>query len=264
MTSFVKHEACPVCNSRDNVGVWSDGHKYCFGCGWGIPAYKGMSVEALKQQMRSQEQKNGHSIFLPLDYSLDIAPQAIAWLKKYEISDKEIRLFKLGYSHDRHYLVFPVFDSYGNLLLWQGRYFGPNAEHPRYFTSGYPEKVYYIMGPEGRLHDGDNRVRSANFLVLTEDVVSGIKVSRQYPAMPLFGSQVTLDRIRKLSDRFTSLVIWLDRDKLKDSVKARIKALPFFEHVSVVVVDGDPKDYDDISIRSIISRSQADDTGFSK
>lgn len=32
-SAFVRHEACPACKSKDNLGRWSDGHGYCFGCG---------------------------------------------------------------------------------------------------------------------------------------------------------------------------------------------------------------------------------------
>ena len=28
--SFLKHESCPKCGSKDNVGVYKDGHKKCF------------------------------------------------------------------------------------------------------------------------------------------------------------------------------------------------------------------------------------------
>ena len=30
----VRHEPCPECGSRDNLGRYSDGHGYCFGCGY--------------------------------------------------------------------------------------------------------------------------------------------------------------------------------------------------------------------------------------
>ena len=30
----ISHEPCPECGSRDNLGRYSDGHGYCFGCGY--------------------------------------------------------------------------------------------------------------------------------------------------------------------------------------------------------------------------------------
>jgi twinkle protein len=32
-SEFLHHEPCPACGSKDNLGRFSDGHGYCFGCG---------------------------------------------------------------------------------------------------------------------------------------------------------------------------------------------------------------------------------------
>ena len=32
-SSFLQHESCPSCGSKDNLARYSDGHAYCFGCG---------------------------------------------------------------------------------------------------------------------------------------------------------------------------------------------------------------------------------------
>jgi len=36
-SDFTKHEECPQCGSKDNLAVYSDGHGYCFGCGYWSP-----------------------------------------------------------------------------------------------------------------------------------------------------------------------------------------------------------------------------------
>lgn len=30
----IQHEPCPECGSKDNLARYSDGHGYCFGCGY--------------------------------------------------------------------------------------------------------------------------------------------------------------------------------------------------------------------------------------
>ena len=221
-------------------------------------------MKDLKQELKQEDKnKNYGSVTLPSDFSYSIAPRAIEWLRKYNITDEEINRERFGWSDSKQYLVFPVFDLYDNLLLWQGRYFGPNEAHPRFFTSGTPETVFHILDAKGRLDIRDGAVWSSNCVLLVEDYLSAVKVGRQFPAMPLFGSEISLDRIRKLSGHVTSLVIWLDRDKLKSAVKARFKALAYFTTVSVIVADKDPKEYDDERIRQFVSRSRADDLGFS-
>jgi len=31
-STFIRHEPCPSCGSRDNLARYNDGHGYCFGC----------------------------------------------------------------------------------------------------------------------------------------------------------------------------------------------------------------------------------------
>jgi len=33
-STLITHEPCPACGSRDNLGRYSDGHGFCFGCGY--------------------------------------------------------------------------------------------------------------------------------------------------------------------------------------------------------------------------------------
>ena len=33
-STFVRHEPCPSCGSKDNLARYSDGHGYCFGCNY--------------------------------------------------------------------------------------------------------------------------------------------------------------------------------------------------------------------------------------
>ena len=35
---YVKKEPCPNCGSKDNLAVYSDGHAFCFGCSYRVPA----------------------------------------------------------------------------------------------------------------------------------------------------------------------------------------------------------------------------------
>jgi len=37
-SEFIRHEPCPECKSKDNLGRYSDGHAWCFGCNYREPA----------------------------------------------------------------------------------------------------------------------------------------------------------------------------------------------------------------------------------
>ena len=266
MAEFSHHEPCPSCGSRDNVGVWEDGGKYCFGCGWGVRGYKGISNKELKQQLKREEKNSDGTrvASLPSDFDYGLPAVPLAWLRKYGITDQEIAQQRMGWSDARQLLVFPVFDNYGALCFCQSRYFGANESHPKYLTSGSSEKIFNIMDRQGRHYVSGVSDGFLNTLVLVEDHISAIRVSRSFPAMPLYGSEISTYRLRVISDRVTRLVIWLDRDKLKNAVKARYKALAYFNQVSVVVADKDPKEYNDDDIRRIVRRSEATDCGFSR
>lgn len=43
-SEFVGHEACPQCGSKDNLARYSDGHAYCFGCGYREKSNQGDKV----------------------------------------------------------------------------------------------------------------------------------------------------------------------------------------------------------------------------
>lgn len=240
--SFVKHEPCYNCGSKNNVGVWSDGSKYCFGCRWKL-SHHSLSIKDLKQQLDYQEKqkdKKYANLSLPSDFSYNLPPTPLAWLKKYGLTDKEIYQHRFGWSQERGILIYPAFDSYGNLLLYQGRVF----THPnplKYDSRGNMDSVDCIFGT------------SDNCIVCTEDVVSAIKVSRLLTSICLFGSILSINRIRRLSDRFKRLVIWLDKDKQQYALKARFRAMPYFDNVSVIVTDLDPKEYKDYELKTTLA-----------
>lgn len=233
MGQFKEHLPCPRCGSRDNLGVWTDG-SWCFGCGLTIPGYRGLSVEDLKKQIdyNDKKEKKQRVVYLPADYSLSIPPAPLDWLKKYGITDNERFTYKIGWSHDEQSFAFPAFDLYGNLLLVQLRGF-PNKS---FYTRGFPEAVCWTVRPVG----GSSRSVS-----VVEDYISAIRVGRVVETTPLWGSNLSLNQIKRLSDRYEHLFLWLDYDKAGHAMKLRIKSLPYFKSVSVIVTEKDPKDYTD-------------------
>lgn len=255
MKTFVGHESCPGCGSSDNVGVWSDGQKYCFGgCGFFIPGYKGMSIEDIKKQLRYEEEKEKRNavVALPVDYSLLLRSDAQAWLNKYSITQEEQFKYKIGWSDIYESLVLPCFDIAGNLLISQRRYFGSES-FSKYITKGYPESVIWTARPAIADSRPDPHSSYNGSIVIVEDFISAIKVGRQREATPLFGSSLALNKIKQLSDRWEEVVFWLDYNKTKEAMKYRIKSGPYFNSVWVVATEKDPKDYSDADISSYLS-----------
>lgn len=212
----LRNEACPKCKERgrdnhnDNLGVFSDGHKFCWSCGYYEPANVKQLINALKQG--SDGTSSIEATPLPsLDFPEDVEPglrfDAHFWLSSYGITNEDIYTHKIMWSEKRELLVFPIFDQNNNLLGWQGRSFSKDKKGK-----------YYSKGPLNNiLHLINSKNISAHGIVLVEDLISAIKVGHYACTMPLFGSHVSLEKLTRLHHLTNRLIFWLDHDKLDQS-----------------------------------------------
>ena len=111
MSTFVIHEPCPKCKSRDNLARYSDGSAWCFGCGY-------------YEKSNSHITRFTHS---PIQSSAVVGgtpPQSntlnthIKWCNKYGLTIKEIEQHGI-YTDIYNNIVFPFFiekDLVGYLL----------------------------------------------------------------------------------------------------------------------------------------------------
>lgn len=241
MSRCLRHEQCPQCAERgqdiscDNLGIYEDGHSYCFSCGYYEPNKKLVIPE-----FHSLEEKNSDNNTPPSDTSVYIPPKALTFLKKYGISDEEIKANSIGYSPSRHLLVFPLQEA------WVGRYFGDNPEYPKYVTYGIKRNLMHILPVVSR--------GLTERVVLVEDLLSAIKVGRQCPSMPLFGSDITKTQLFRLSRYYENIFIWLDPDKHQHSIKLGQRAELFFKTVTIVFSEKDPKDYSNEEIKKLLDK----------
>lgn len=60
-STFLQHEPCPECGSKDNLSRYSDGHAYCFGCEYYEPADGG-------ERDHTPRDKTGE--FKPIDFEI--------------------------------------------------------------------------------------------------------------------------------------------------------------------------------------------------
>ncbi len=254
MGRHVTHGPCPKCGSRDNLATYADGHQWCFGgCGYYVPAPDTLKSRVEKRYENSNDVRVDGCPALPKDASSVLGIQGLRWLKSYGITDDEIRANRILWSDERQQLVFPVYGQDGQgIIMWQARNFDPEAAAKRkYFTSGKPETVLHAIGLQrggsgsADTPTGPGRSRT---VVLTEDLLSSIKVGRHVPATPLWGSNISDSRLNQLRSYFDKVVVWLDYDK-------RIVARNAFKAVqrlgmefAVIVTEKDPKELSDAEI----------------
>jgi len=223
---------CPKCaelgkdRSGDNLVVYSDGHSYCYSCGY----YTGSDIRKLKSTKKVIQQ-----ITLPEDISNTLPPVPTKWLLKY-FTYKDIPS-NTWWSESKQYLIFPIYDDNlksPNLLAYQARYFGDNPEHPKWIGYGITDLLFHIIG----------KTTDSSSICLVEDLISAYKVGHIQQCMPIFGSHIGLSRFAKIKLLgYTKVYIWLDYDKRSEAISEASLGASIGLDTQVIHTTLDPKDY---------------------
>ena len=121
-SSFIRKEPCPECGSRDNLARYSDGHGYCFRCGYYEPGdCSEPSSSKTKKTRMSKELIDGEYRAL-----------------KRGITEETCRKFgyRIGKFKDKHVHIAPYFDDEGNEVAQKLRF-----EDKSFTTTGEMKKA---------------------------------------------------------------------------------------------------------------------------
>jgi hypothetical protein len=185
------------------------------------------------------EEKN-HDLFSPCTKEL---PQpAYAYLKQYGLTNKEIEDNYLW--HESGMLIF------NGVKFHCARNF--SGEGPKYITKGKVKgnEVIFSKLPDDT---GAACERLLSSVVIVEDAISAIKVSRVCSAVALQCAVIPMELILRLSGTFKNLFVWLDPDKRLEAPKEALKAIPFFDIVTTVWSSKDPKYYNNLEIKEFLN-----------
>lgn len=239
---FLYHAPCPKCGSKDNLGVWEDGHKWCFGCSYFVPPPD--TIENLKKKIQPK-MDNKYNVVDSIDtsnFTSYVPSKAIWWLKKYGITDDEIQFYGICWNPSTDSLVFPMKQD-GVIKLTNERYFGSNIKHPKYLTYGQKTKLHtFIVSPH---HNGH--------LVIVEDPVSYIKVGRLASSLPLLGATIPTSVHKWAVGKFKSVRVWLDIDKATRSFIEASKFSQYIPDTRSILTEYDPKEYSTEQIKFILA-----------
>ena len=215
---------CPRCAENgkdrhgDNLGVYSDGHSYCFSCGYGSGA---TVAEKLSRSAKTHQM----APVLPEDISNTLGENAKRWLLRYFPTKDFPRCL---WSEQEQKLYFMLPDG-----AFQYRYFGQNKDHPKWVGYGINDSLIHIVG----------NVHSTS-IILVEDIISAVKVGHITPTLCLFGSNISLKRLATLKLLgYNEVIIWLDWDKKEYAIKAAQLAQSIGLNSKVIHTKLDPKDY---------------------
>ncbi len=248
MSHHVENTQCPRCKSlgrdrsKNNLGVFSDGHCVCWSCRHFIPA---TSNGKFTEYVRHTITRDAVVVCLPEDVSSILPPHCLDWLGKYSITNAEIVNNRLMYSPHWDQLIFPYFDGNGTLLAYQARNFSKETKQ-KWWSQGKLHELLHIL-PLREKYDT---------IILVEDIVSAIKVSRWGSVMPLFGCITGLERLRRLSLLTPEVTHWLDPDKRSEALKWSNKASLFGMVGGVIFTAKDPKEHSDEEIICYLEDSE--------
>lgn len=229
----VRKERCPACarlgndRSMDNLAVFSDGHSYCFRCGY---------VTGRKTFAKPVD-KPATELVLPQDVTSELPFEARVWLGQYSLARLDIQENSIMWSPHWSRIIFPYFDDTG-LIAWQGRYVGEDKTKAKWFSQG---KIHEIIHPIKICK------REA---VLVEDIISAIKVSKVVGSIPIFGSSVSTQHLLRLKKIVDRVWYWLDPDMRTKSVSMASTARLYGLDAKVIFSDKDPKEESIETIRA--------------
>jgi hypothetical protein len=264
------NERCPKCaklgkdRRGDNLVRYDDGHAFCFACGYYVPP-KSVSLTKLRRRL-TQSQKDGQVFSTPEDVFGDITysyPDNVqAWLNKYEITELETVRNNIQWAPKRELLILPIMSQIGSILATSARYFGQNPDHPKYINDYFGTREECI---KAALRIPERMQVPA--LVLVEDMLSAIKVSRVSACTPLLGTwipEATFAYLVAVASQHNWVVIpWLDPDKHLLSLQHSRKFRQFVPSYPVISLE-DPKVYNTQQIYELVSIATQVATGASR
>lgn len=239
MSHFLLNTACPKCRSNgsdvagDNLGVYSDGHKICWKCGYWEPGDKVQEFSNKQKQI-----VNSKGLVYP-----DIVPFSKECLDYLQVPC-ELNKFQPAKLTNE--------EIYSNL---NGHEDGYSFFDNKFFTVRRLHKQPKVIS-HGDIVGNEPVFRAAeisNTIVLVEDILSAIKVSRVIDSCALLKNQIHDILIYRLANLYDNCYLWLDPDMYEHMTKKLLpRVKPYFKECKVIMSEKDPKYLSTKEIRKYI------------
>ncbi len=239
MARFVRHESCPKCGSRDNLGVYDDGSKWCFGCHY----YEGRDASNFipRRELSSPQRSDSGPDLGGIEREISFPPICVGYLSRYGISVQEAYTNGARWKESTRSLCFLYKDIEGNICCVQERSFAGNPKIPKYLTRGSTYEVFDLVGNRGKS------------VVITEDKLSAIVVGRVCDASPALGTVYQQWKLLELFKRgYRHVYVWLDSDKWREGREICEKAQWIGMSATALLTEEDPKCYTEKEIQKFL------------
>ncbi|MGH2412130.1 MAG: DNA polymerase, partial [Microcystaceae cyanobacterium] len=216
----VRKESCPKCGSKDNVGVWADGHKHCFtpGCGYHI------SVEG-------QESES----------SFDLPSKRVYDLKGRSINEATARKFGVFGSPDTRRYYFPYYID-GKLSNYKIR---PHSSKNKmcFLERGRKDALFgkhCVSKKQRRLI-----ITEGEFDALAADQMYGMRYACVSVGHGAEGAARDIQRDKEFINQYDEVVLAFDSDEPGRSATDQCKELIGWGKVRIAVFPDGFKDAND-------------------
>ena len=218
---------------------------YCNRCGHKDFIWKGQRTFKEIMEQRHNDLKDAASIRgstqLPSDFTLEIPPEAMLWLLKASITPYIARANRIGWSKRYQRVVLPVYNN-NILVFYQMRAIHKHQTIKYLNPSVDRAKIAYWVIPH-------SHVGNLSRIVITEDILSAIRVGKHTPAVSMLGTKISIEQAEQVS-RYTRATTWLDPDVagIQGAGKMR-RTLGLAMYADNIITKVDPKNLTDREIK---------------
>jgi DNA primase len=218
---------------------------YCFRCG--NVGFEGHGYQTLAEIERLKElnatAKEAHTHELPNDFVHEIPKYAAGWLFRAGVSLLLAKASGIGWSERLQRIILPVRDEHGATIYWQARAVH-KGQSPKYINPPVDKaSILFAAGPAGA---GTARV------VVTEDILSAIRVGQHVPARCIMGTKTSDQQAAALSE-FDEVIYWLDPDDAgREGNRTGTRKLSLVTDARAIESEADPKNLSDRRIRELL------------
>jgi hypothetical protein len=229
---------------------------YCFRCGEDSKQFRSHGHRSLAERLQHKKEleqymHGGGVLEVPEDFTPNIPAAVLAWLLKAGVSYRLAQAYGIGWSPKLNRIVLPVWEG-DTLIAVQSRavYAG---QFPKYLnkSGGVHKSPLFWSNPAYSLPE-----YSSNVLVITEDILSTIRVGRLFPAVSTLGTKLSIHRaVRSSIAQADMVLIWYDPDEAgtKGAQAAQKKLDLIGVPCTIIKSDKDPKEYDNATIQQKVN-----------
>jgi DNA primase len=228
---------------------------YCFRCGpRGFVAHGDFSIDQLRRRREELALLQEAKVRLPHDFTTEIPTNEAIWLYRAGVSTELAKHYGFGFSQHLRRVVLPVYSD-GELVGFTAR--STIGAKPKYIERMVSaSSAIFHADPATRLpFDRDWTETSGPDLVITEDILSAVRVARLAKrAVALLGTSANEYQLAA-AEGCRTIAIWLDADRAGKTAHHKLKrklALQGYETFSIRT-EQDPKRYSNREIRRLLS-----------